>query len=564
MTQPGDTTTRYITLTYDSGPGANLLGRLAAVNDPSGLVQYSYDPHGHLATETRTINAVTFITGYSYDAAGHLRTITYPSGQTIEYLPDTTDPAKIAGVQLNPAGQPLAANIAYQPFGPVSSMTLGNNVVLSKDYDLNYQLIDLHQANGTALMDRTYTPDNVGNISAISDHLDATRSQSFGYDDLYRLTSASGIYGTIAYTYDKVGNRRSRTRTGTHPARDSYHYYAGTHRLRTVVGDHAELFTYDADGNTTTRTPGAANPQPAIVDPADYIYNSAGQRAIKAKASAVIYHYDQSGQLIAETDGIGNLIKAYVWLHGQPLAMIDADGSIYYYHNDHLGTPQKMTDANAQVVWAADYLPFGKADVIVATVENNLRFAGQYYDSETGLHYNWHRYYDPSLGRYLRADPIGLQGGINLYSYVSNNPVIKYDPMGLTECDKCSDCPNGKWDLDLGVSGTVVAGMGGSAADATFTCLSSGKKCKGKMYCALFGAVVDFGAGWNIDFGGGRTVTGKCNNSDIEYITEGWFVVTPLKLLSVTGSSNINVGIGLTLGGIGKYFCRMEYIQCDN
>jgi RHS repeat-associated protein len=83
------------------------------------------------------------------------------------------------------------------------------------------------------------------------------------------------------------------------------------------------------------------------------------------------------------------------------------------------------------VVWAADYLPFGQADVIVGTVDNNLRFAGQYYDQETGLHYNYHRYYDPQLGRYLRADPIGLAGGINLYAYVRNNPVNLIDPDGL-------------------------------------------------------------------------------------------------------------------------------------
>jgi RHS repeat-associated protein len=67
-------------------------------------------------------------------------------------------------------------------------------------------------------------------------------------------------------------------------------------------------------------------------------------------------------------------------------------------------------------------------------VKNNLRFAGQYYDQETGLHYNYHRYYDPKLGRYLRADPIGLDGGINLYSYVSNNPINSFDMLGLDEC----------------------------------------------------------------------------------------------------------------------------------
>ena len=145
----------------------------------------------------------------------------------------------------------------------------------------------------------------------------------------------------------------------------------------------------------------------------------------------MIYHYDLSGQLIAETDGSGNMIKAYVWLSGQPLAMIASDGSIYYFHNDHLGTPQKLTDSTGALVWSADYLPFGRADVNMATVDNNLRFAGQYYDSETGLHYNYHRYYDPSLGRYLRADPIGLKGGINLYTYVDGNPVNLLDPFGL-------------------------------------------------------------------------------------------------------------------------------------
>ncbi len=68
--------------------------------------------------------------------------------------------------------------------------------------------------------------------------------------------------------------------------------------------------------------------------------------------------------------------------------MIAPDGSIYYFHNDHLGTPQKLTDSTGAIVWSADYLPFGRADVNIATVENNLRFAGQYYDQDTGLHYN--------------------------------------------------------------------------------------------------------------------------------------------------------------------------------
>ncbi len=423
--------TRNVDITYDSGSGSNLLGRVSSVSDPSGLLEYSYDPNGNVVMETRTINMVTFVTEYDYDDAGNLRSITYPTGHTIEYTADVVDPALIDGVILDPSGinQTLASGISYKPFGPVDAMILGNGITVSKTFDKSYQLLSL--SSGTVL-DRSYTPDNVGNIEIITDNLDSTRNQNFDYDDLYRLTDASGIYGTIAYTYDNVGNRLSRVQTGTSPSDDTYYYYPDTNRLNVVVGDHAELLQYDTDGNTTQRIPGANNPQPPMGDSADYFYNNAGQRTIKDATTDVIYHFDLSGQLIAETDSSGNMVKAYVWLSGQPLAMIAPDGSIYYFHNDHLGTPQKLTDSTGALVWSADYLPFGRADVNVETVDNNLRFAGQYYDEETGLHYNRYRYYDPSLGRYLRADPIGLYGGINLYAYVQNDPVNMIDPLGLT------------------------------------------------------------------------------------------------------------------------------------
>jgi RHS repeat-associated protein len=101
-----------------------------------------------------------------------------------------------------------------------------------------------------------------------------------------------------------------------------------------------------------------------------------------------------------------------------------------------------MTDINGTLVWSADYRPFGQADITVNTVANNFRFPGQYWDNETGLHYNWHRYYDPGIGRYLRADPIGLNGGIIHYIYVQNDPVRWVDPNGLDTvgCDGIPDC----------------------------------------------------------------------------------------------------------------------------
>jgi type VI secretion system secreted protein VgrG len=104
----------------------------------------------------------------------------------------------------------------------------------------------------------------------------------------------------------------------------------------------------------------------------------------------------------------------------------------YFYQNDHLGTPQKLTAVNGAVVWSAKYSSFGQAEVNpTSTVTNNLRFPGQYFDQETGLHYNFHRFYDSKSGRYSTPDPIGLNGGINLFAYVLNDPVNLVDPLGL-------------------------------------------------------------------------------------------------------------------------------------
>ena len=103
----------------------------------------------------------------------------------------------------------------------------------------------------------------------------------------------------------------------------------------------------------------------------------------------------------------------------------------YYFHNDQLGTPQVVTDVNQEVVWKGEYDPFGKVTETVAMVEQNIRFPGQYFDVETGLHYNYFRDYDPTLGRYIQSDPIGQLGGINTYGYTKQNPLIGIDPFGL-------------------------------------------------------------------------------------------------------------------------------------
>ena len=145
------------------------------------------------------------------------------------------------------------------------------------------------------------------------------------------------------------------------------------------------------------------------------------------------YYFDGDGsEYIEVSDATGKTTAdavRFVKAGGGPVSIAT---TLSYVHNDHLGTPQVMTDETGSVIWRAIYDPFGKAAVDAAsTVEMNVRFPGQYYDSETGCHYNYFRTYCPDIGRYLTADPIGLEGGFNPYLYADANPLTHVDPLGL-------------------------------------------------------------------------------------------------------------------------------------
>jgi len=126
--------------------------------------------------------------------------------------------------------------------------------------------------------------------------------------------------------------------------------------------------------------------------------------------------------------------------------------SLLYVHADRLGTAQRITDQAGAVVWDAVYLPFGTAHSITGSVTYNQRFPGQYFDAETGLHYNYWRDYDPRVGRYLQADPIGLAGGVNRYAYGNANPLSYVD----------SDGTIANWIVGAG-AGAIIAGGGNLA-----------------------------------------------------------------------------------------------------
>lgn len=106
------------------------------------------------------------------------------------------------------------------------------------------------------------------------------------------------------------------------------------------------------------------------------------------------------------------------------------NNGLYFVHTDHLGTPQEITDNTRTTLWEAMLNPYGEAQIKTAMLENNVRMPGQYFDAESGLHYNYFRDYDPKTGRYIQSDPIGLAGGLNTYSYAYGKPETFTDPTG--------------------------------------------------------------------------------------------------------------------------------------
>jgi RHS repeat-associated protein len=198
-----------------------------------------------------------------------------------------------------------------------------------------------------------------------------------------------------------------------------------------------------------------------------------------------VFHYSADGKLLAETRDTGALVRAYVWDDDTPVAQIDRDPvtgqeTLSYLHTDHLQTPRLATDGQRQVVWRWEGEAFGEA-APSGSITVNLRFPGQYFDAETGLHYNWHRYYDPRVGRYITSDPIGLDGGLNTYSYVTNNPLRYTDPRGLASELALGSCVGGPNPICIGavvVNACKWLAIGGTAA-VTISLSGDTKNCGG-------------------------------------------------------------------------------------
>jgi len=449
------------TFQWDGGTtGApNAKGRLTQVVDPSGTTKWSYTPQGRVSSRQQVSGSVTLTTSYAW-ANGRLTGMTTPSGQQLGYA---YADGKVSAVTLN--GSPLVSSIGHEPFGAVSVWQWGNGRKTWRDHDLDGRIASWEYRNGASILRRDLSYDAASRVAGVTDPASAPNTHTYDYDVLDRLTtalSAAATPTTRQYGYDAIGNRLSETADGLIT---NYGYGPDSHRLQNLTGATTRNYTYDGAGNPVaidarTHTYNLANRLTKIAQGsttiASYKLNALGQRVAKTVGSTTTrYVYDEQGRLIGEYQSNGTLIQETVWLNDLPIATLRPTGTgtptpiaVYYVHADHLGSPMAITrPSDDAILWrwdnadpfgdnAADENPSGQG-----SFRYDLRFPGQQYDAETGLSYNMARDYDPTIGRYVESDPIGLRGGVNTYSYVRSRPLTLTDPFGLKAQICCKKIP---------------------------------------------------------------------------------------------------------------------------
>lgn len=458
-----------VTYTYDGGgvSGCACVGRLASMTDGSGTTNFGYDHRGNLTAKAQQVGSL----GWTYDLADRIVEVSYPSGRDVAYTRDAK--GRVVDVKTRPDSGSgwtvLATNITYEPFGPLKSADLGNGLKLSQDWGSDRRLASkrLYTAGGTDVWHLTYTYDADDNITAITDLVNAANSRGFGYDSVDRLArvdNGSGLFAREDYVYDKNGNRtaverRTNTTDTAAAESDAYTRTNGTNRIASVAptGGGMRAFTHDARGNLIGETrpggpsltlgyDGHARLQSYAVAGSEtqtMLYNGFDERVgltTSLGGSPVAerrYIYDADHRITGEYGATTADLRAeYIWLQPEvgeaslfdgdgelggymQLAVVIPDGAsskIQWTQGNHLGTPVVTTDAGGAIVTPSGY--------------GRIGFPGQV-EQHAGLYYNYYRDYDPTLGRYVQADPIGLAGGRNPHLYADGNPLAVIDPDGL-------------------------------------------------------------------------------------------------------------------------------------
>jgi RHS repeat-associated protein len=418
---------------YDS------LGRLIGVDDGHDHpLEFEYDPQDRLITEHQGWGTLR----YGYDACGQLNRLRLPDGSKLDY--HHAKGGALTAIDLN------GARLTTHQFAFGREQQRQQGQLLS---DFAYDDQGRLQAHAVSqqhqpLYRRDYAYSANGNLDHIADTRHGQRN--YQYDPLNRLTRVRHTRDTPpeSFAHDPAGNLLMQDRPGAAKVVGNrlllqgdrhYDYDAFGNLIRERRGTGQKLVTeyrYDCQH----RLVGVTTPNGRT---ASYRYDAFGRRIAKTVDGHTTEFFWQGDHLVAESSR--EHYRSYVYEPGsfRPLAMLDGKGPRqacpFYYQLDHLGTPQELTDFGGEIVWSAKYNAYGKVTQLVfgggEQLEQPLRFQGQYFDAESGLHYNRHRYYDPQVGRYLTPDPVKLAGGLNQYQYTPN-PTGWVDPLGLS-----GNCP---------------------------------------------------------------------------------------------------------------------------
>jgi len=432
--------------------------RLTMMRLGESIERFTYDDEAELISHVREIDGLRFQTRYSRDARGRTIRKQLPDGQVFiyryhEFGPEAGTLQEIVRTQyLGLAEQSIVSSIDLEHRDGRGGWTAHNGYRSSLEFAPNGELSLLATPG---LQESRNVYDTAGRIV---ERIDNDDRQVYQYDGV-RLVSVNTPLDEIRFTYDAVGNRRSRTHLsidGTE-ATDFYRYavderQAGGARtgnrlvsVRDSTSNSISRYSYDVGGSPLSdgKLSYTYDSERRLVQVskdrqpvAAYTYNATGERVKKVVFSSdeppkVTYYLFEDAHMVAEADESGKLTAQYVYLEDhRPVVKLEGE-QLFAVHTDSLGTPTAMSDSHGVIVWQANIGAFGVADVVVEEKTLDIRLPGQYADAETGNYYNYFRDYDPDTGRYLTSDPIGLNGGFNAYAYVGAMPTMNIDPLGL-------------------------------------------------------------------------------------------------------------------------------------
>ncbi len=501
------TVTSTVTYTYgDEITGhTNSIGRLALVEEKEGSTtvvrstSFDYDVRGNITKTVKVIESATYTTQQTYDSLNRVETVTYPDGEVVT---NAFDPAgnldTVSGLKGGVTTN-YVTDTQYDAFGKRTQMTFGNGTQTTYTYDPNaFRLQQLATTGpGGPLQTLSYTYDAVGNVLAITDGVNAAYNESFGYDDLHRLTSATGPYGALTYAYDQIGNMTCNSQLGPCTASSANYGYppSGASSVRPHAANQAgaNTYTYDANGNMTSAIDSVSSVAWRTLS---YDVDNRPTSIVASGGTATLA-YDYTGERVRKT--VGGALTTYVGalyecstsctkylFAGSTRVALKAGTSVLYFHGNHLGSTHVVTDGAGAKVEEIHYYPYGATYSDTGAVGVTRKYTGQEFDPESGLYYYGARYYDPVLGRFISADSLGARLGqpqsFNRYSYVLNNPLRYTDPTGHVECEGFWGCTkayaSAAWE---GVKSwasnawdTVTGWFGGGSGSGTGTSVGSG------------------------------------------------------------------------------------------